>query len=69
MDTVTLQFQNMNLLWAFARTLKVQQFKVDTKKICITCKCDEKHMLEALIIFKANYYLLKIRPNLNPGTV
>lgn len=64
MNTVTLQFQTNNLLWAFARTLKVQQFKIDTKKIQITCKCEEIHLAEALIIFKAKLIADPLTPDI-----
>lgn len=53
MQRVTFQFPDVHLLWSFARTLNVREFQVSTKKICLTCKCDENYISEALTFYKA----------------
>ena len=54
MEQVTLQFPNLHLLWSFAKTLEVREFQISTKKIRLTCRCDETYIEEALSFFKAN---------------
>ncbi len=53
MKRVTLQFSNLHLLWSFARTLKVHDFKVDIKEVQLACFCDENILGEALVVYKA----------------
>lgn len=53
MKKVTLQFPDLRLLWSFARSLKIQNFKINTRKIHLECECDEKLIAEALTFYKA----------------
>jgi len=51
MQLVTLQFPNVTLLWSFAKTLKVQDFRI--KGLQLICQGDQAMIEEALSFYKA----------------
>jgi hypothetical protein len=53
MKKVILQFPNVQVLWAFAKILKFQEFKIDTQKLQLACQCEESLIEEALTFYKA----------------
>ena len=53
MKRVTLQFPNVQILWAFAKILKVQDFQINTEKLQLVCQCEESLIEEALTFYKA----------------
>ena len=63
MQRITLQFQSVQLLWSFVRTLKLREFQISTKKICLTCKLDEDYISEALTYYKARIVKEKVASN------
>jgi hypothetical protein len=50
---VTLHFADINLLWAFAKTLIKVEYKINTKDKTITCICNQECITHALVIYKA----------------
>ena len=53
MERITLQFQSVQLLWSFVKSLKLREFYISSKKICLTCKLGEAYISEALTYYKA----------------
>ena len=53
MKRVTLQFPNVQILWSFAKILKVQEFQINTEKLQLVCQCEESLIEEALTFYKA----------------
>ena len=51
MRKTTLRFPNVPILWSFAKTLKIQDFKI--RNLELTCQCDERMIAEALTFYKA----------------
>ena len=60
MQKITLQFDSVNLLWTFARTLNVTEFKISTKRICLTSNLNEAFISEALTYYKARIVKEKV---------
>ena len=63
MKRVTLQFPNVQLLWSFAKILKVQEFQVNTQKLQLVCQCEESLIEEALTFYKAKMIADPIQTN------
>jgi hypothetical protein len=51
MQKVTLQFRDLDSLWSFTKSAKVQDFRVNTKKKQLTCTYEELIITEALVYF------------------
>ena len=61
MKRVTLQFPNVQILWSFAKILKVQEFQINTEKLQLVCQCEESLIEEALTFYKAKMIADPIR--------
>ena len=63
MKRVTLQFPNVQVLWSFAKILKVQEFQINTEKLQLVCQCEEALIEEALRFYKAKMIADPIKTN------
>lgn len=59
MEKVTLQFETLDLLWAFTRAANVKDFKVDATHKRLVCIYEERLVTEALVYFNAKVVYTK----------